>query len=288
MKLKLLLAFCLTAYLSYSQLSVSIENKYGLRIPGSYDTKGFFVDETETNFDNTYISRKFCLGNGYQVGVLANYTLQENFGVELGAGYLLGSASEYNYNYIASSGSSTLNYEVIDVYSARFTRLKFGFSYIGEKTFAPVIKMGGVLGLGKVFEEFTYRTTAGSTLGGPSAVSSISTTIKKTEIFGGAAIGFYSAIGFKYSLFDKIDVAVLLDVVLQNYSPKHAKLVKYTIDGVDQLPSKNKQEKEIDFLNEYTDNKSSTNVDEPLKASKIGLPLSSYGPSISITYKFGE
>lgn len=289
--INLILGLSLLSNLVFSQLSVSIDNKYGFKMLGSYGVFGY-GNSSSSNGATTYESKKFCFGNGYQGGINIRYLFKGNIGTELGFGYLLGSKDKTT-EYSNSGGPYPSTYEDKNNFKARMMRLNIGACYVGAQKIAPVLRMGMILGFGKIIGSSSSKNTYTGMYYNPNPPynSSYTTTINNSEMefeyYGGMSLGFYSAIGINFRATDALSMSLCFDVVVQEFAPKKGKLTKSTENGIDQLPLMFKSEKEVEFVNEYTSIYSAQpNNVSASKNSRMSFPLSSFGPSFSLSYTF--
>jgi hypothetical protein len=309
--MKKILAFLLVISVtnSFSQLSVSFDNKYGFKMLGSYAQLGFLAssssyyygygNQTSTGGVTTLKSKKYDFGNGYQGGISARYGFKSGLGIDLGLGYLLGTASkttdhEENNNYPYYNNT----YDGNDKYKARIFRINLGASHIGSGKLAPVIKMGVTMAMGKIVYSSGSTQVQTSTQysynpNPPYNTYTLTNTTNTTnessgKFYGGISLGFYSALGVNYKLNDNVSLMLCLDVVVQNFSPKKYILQKSKANGVDQLPTMMKSDKEVEFAKSVTETNTPPNNLSPSQYPKLSLPLSSFGPSFSIRYTIGK
>lgn len=299
------ICFALASF-AFAQLSISIDNKYGFKMPGSYAQlyygagSGYGYGNSTYNGSATTIeSKKYNFGAGYQGGINLRYGFKGGIGIDLGLGYLLGlkdqtkdESSTNNPPYYSSSSTGKTYYKT------QMGRLNLGISYIGEGKVSPLIKMGGVLGKGKIdfhseSSQVQTSTQYSYNPNPPYNTYTVTTTTSHTyeddaKFYGGISIGFYSSVGISYKVNDNLGLMLCLDVVVQDYSPKKYIRTKSIQDGVDQIPKMKKSEKEVEFVKNYTDVGGQPNDLVPSQYPKLSIPLSSFGPSFSISYTFGK
>lgn len=284
---------CLTSVSNiFSQLSISIDNKYGFNMLGAYGPWGYGNSNSNSN-STTYTSKKFCFGSGYQGGIDLRYGFKGGFGVNLGGAYLLGTTSKTTSK---SNSGGTMLY-INDGYSeikSRLFRVSVGGSYIGTAKISPIIKMAVVMGMGKVTAYSKNVTTSTQYSYNPNppynsyTITSTSVDEQEVKYYGGISWGFSSALGVNYKINDKVSLALCLDIIVQEFTPKKGIILKSIQNGVDQLPTMMKSEKEVEFVKEYTYiNGPPTNAYAG-KSSKMSLPVSSFGPSFSISFTIGK
>lgn len=277
---------------TFSQLSVSIDNKYGFKMLGTYGVFGY-GNSSSNNGATTYESKKFCFGNGYQAGINVRYLFKGNIGAELGFGYLIGSKDKTTY-YSNSGGIYPSTFQDETYFKARMMRVNIGACYIGAKKISPIIRMGMIMGFGKIIGISKSTDTQSGLYYNPNPPynSTYTTTTNNSEMeyeyYGGLSLGFYSALGINYRATNALSMSLCFDVLVQEFAPKKGKLTKSTENGIDQLPLMTKSEKEVEFVNEYTYINSQPNNVSASKSSRMSFPLSSFGPSFSISYTIGK
>lgn len=277
---------------SFGQLSISIDNKFGFNMLGTYGPLGYGNSNSNSN-STTYTSKKFCFGSGYQGGIDLRYGFKKGIGINVGGAYLMGMKNETT-SKSNSGGSMPYSYDDKNEIKARLFRINIGGSYIGEGKISPVVKMGIVMGMGKVLTSGKSVSTSSQYSYNPNppynsyTVTTTTTYEDESKFYGGISWGFSSALGLNYRVNDNFSVSLCLDVVVQEFVPKKAIQTKSTKDGVDQLVNKLKSEKETEFVKEYTDVGGPPNNVAASKAPKISLPVSSFGPSFGLTFIIGK
>ena len=259
---------------------------------GTYGPWGYGNSTSNSN-STTYTSKKFCFGSGYQGGVDVRYGFKQGIGINLGAGYLLGTTSKTT----SKSNSGGSNPYISDNYSeikARLFRINLGASYVGNGKISPIIKMGVVLGMGHI-NAYSKNTNTSNTFSyNPNppynsyTIAVTNTSEQESKYYGGISWGFSSALGVNYKIKDNVSLSLCFDVVVQEFSPKKGILTKSTQNGVDQLSKMLKSEKEVEFVKEYTDVGGPPNNIAAGKASKFSLPVSSFGPTFGLTFIIGK
>lgn len=299
MKKKLSLILVIISIQSFSQLSITIDNKYGFKMPGAYAQLYYsgpyawgYGNTSSNASSNTIESKKYNFGNGFQTGISLRYGFKKGFGIDLGGSYLLGSKSQTTDKYTSSSSSNSSN--STEEYKSRIYRVNFGLSVIGEGKIAPAVKMGCTMGMGKIL--WTNKSTQTSTQysynpNPPYNTYTMTTTDtyeSESKFYGGISWGFYAAAGVSYKANDNVSLLLCLDIVSLNFSPKKYILTKSTKNGTDELSKMLKSEKEVEFVENYTDVGAPPNNVSASQFSKLSLPLSSFGPSFSIVFTIGK
>jgi hypothetical protein len=232
---------------------------------------------------------KYCFGNGYQGTIGLRYGIKKSFGLELGVGYLVGSTSRANNTYVIAS-IPEVNAQRTDKFEgkARIVRYNFGFSIVGRKKLSVTARGGLTLATGKVIvnnnSEVT-STSASTDTTIPFPTTQTTTTERTVKYYGGASLGVYCSAGANYKINDNFAVNLSLDAIIQNFSPKKATLTKYAYNGDNILIGLPTSLTETVFK---IDPKPVASLGKPQEAQKISMPLSSFGPSLRITYSFGK
>lgn len=207
-------------------------------------------------------------GTGMNIGLGILYTLDQNIGIELACGYLMGEEKQVVSQGItyAGWGTQTNIYNKSDYISIDLTMKIFsetGGYYVG---FGPSLAVGG-------------KTIA--------TIEAKSTTVteKEWEYTYKTGIGWNATLGKDYNISDKMSLS--LGLVLHNMTLKlnKGKLTKFTIAGVDKLEDLKTNQKEIEFKEDASYDPSAT-VDDPTIKDTISIPLSSLAISVGITYRF--
>lgn len=274
----------------YSQLSLIIENKYGFKMPGSYDQLGSYGNSTSSLNANTYELKKYCFGNGYQGSIGFRYGFKNHFGIDFGYSYLLGQKSKTTSSSSSSYGGSGTN-EI----KARFSKYFIGMSYLNKQKLSPTLKAGMFLSHGKIISEnySTWTNTTYSYNPNPpyNSYTITTTTTEESEyqLTKGLSFGFYAALGISYPVNENITFALNVDAVFHDYSPNKGTLTKYKENGVDKLGTLTINEKETEYKKEYTYFNNSTPAPGlPDVQPKFSVPLSSFGPSFTIYINLGK
>jgi len=103
--------------------------------------------------------------------------------------------------------------------------------------------------------------------------------------YGGVALGFNATGGVNFQINKVVRMFAELNFIGMNFSPTDSELIKYDINGVDQLPSMNTKQKETIYV-------SKINIDEqipdtsPNKRLRKTYPLNSVGASLGVSFNF--
>lgn len=210
------------------------------------------------------------LGKGFNFGGTVGYMFNDRFGAELEVDYTLGAKTETNVknlsgNYFNQSISSKmLQFKPAFVLSAGYSKLN------------PYVKLGGIVGLGKIKQE--VQNKSGADLNEVEA-----------EAKGGVAFGFHAGIGLSYGITSKLSLFGEVTMNSLSYAPKEGKLTKYTVNGVDELPTLNTSQKEYDYIegNPYLlafGGGATIDPTKPLRSPKTSYNYNTIGVNIGVKY----
>lgn len=145
------------------------------------------------------------------------------------------------------------------------------------------MKAGLIVSLGnKLVSTQSYKSSF-SLGGGSNSSESIN------EYTGGISFGFHGSLGFNYIINDKFMLFAECAANCQNWAPTKGELTKSMQNGVDQLPNMDKVDKEVEFVNSYTEGSNTVNnPNEPTTELKFFMPFSSIGLNIGIVMRFGK
>ena len=264
---------------------VDVNVGYALPLKGGVDgasttTTTYYNEQTgERNQSETYKSINSSLGKGLNFGGSVGYMFNKNLGFELGLNYILGAAIKTedirNETYIDFTGATQKS---SSIYTSSTSSNMFQIAptlvlSTGFEKFNPYAKFGFVMGFGKVTTEIESTSTNWGNSNGI------------YEFSGGMGFGFTGSIGAEYALNEKVSLFSELKFMSFSYAPKKGIVTKLTQDGVDQLPGTTTNQKETEFVKEYT-NDGSVNDNEPSKSVKSYLPYNNIGLNFGVKFSF--
>jgi hypothetical protein len=222
-------------------------------------TTGTVVTSKNTNF-----------GLGFSPNVSAGYMFNQNIGAELGFGYQIG-INRVNENVL-------INATTYKTYKSE-TRIKCSWMWVNPQlviatsntAFSPYGRVGVVFGFAPKMVVLVENVDDFG--------------VRKTEISGGMPWGFNAAFGANFKLKNNCSFFGEFEMLQMNYSPETSEITEYkSSTGVDVLASLTEKSKKTQF----TDSWSSTDIanDQPNKAAKINLPLSSFKINVGIRFNF--
>ncbi|HYG49539.1 MAG TPA: hypothetical protein VD905_01500 [Flavobacteriales bacterium] len=250
---------------------------YGLGAARNTSQDYVSVDDG-TNVNNTYTAKHYSYGQGTSAGLYAGYMIKNGFGVELGYSYVKGSTFEF----ISENRNSFFNF------NTKYLNRSYGKTMrlmpavrlsFGEKKLTGYAKAGIVLGIGNKLTDENEDSF--------SAFGVTQTDYRITEYTGGMAFGVHGSLGVTYMFTNTLGIFAEVGGFYQEWAPKRSELIKYTIDGQNELGSLTTYQKETEYVDEYTDD-GSTNTNEPDKQTKVYFPFSSININIGIHFSFGK
>lgn len=201
------------------------------------------------------------------------YMLNDNWGLEFGLSYLMGSNQLMNEDNNVPMGLDSYKSETY----SKSTMIRFAPQLVFKSGMGIYSRLG------------LYMPLGGKTIGTKDVTYSISNTTViqhiEVEYHGDFTIGYTAALGYSLNLSDKMALFGEFQYVGMNIYNKTATFKVYTKDGVDQLPGMKTIQKEVEYVDEVlaTDN---TDVDAPAKVLKSASAYSSFGINVGINYQF--
>jgi hypothetical protein len=225
-----------------------------------------------------YTSHPVSLGKGINAGLYAGYMFGKNVGAEIGFSYLMGSKNTFtdeNTNSVLSSSDKN-----VDEWKAKMIRIVPTIRIMGgEEKIHPYMKTGLIVGIGTKLTN-TYTSESSDPSGSHSSE-------EIWDYTGGIALGFHGALGINYMISDKLGIFAEVAGNYQTWSPKKGTMTKSVYDGQDQMPYLDTRDKELEFVDSYTQDSSvPPDVNRPDKSTKFYLPFSSFGINVGLHLSF--
>lgn len=243
---------------------LNINAGYGLMM-SSGNLPNFYSLTTSSNSD-TYKQVNLSLGKGINFGGAFGYMFNKNIGAELGVSYLLGGKSKAQDIYQGGKTDYTL--------SARMLRINPSIVIAsGLNGINPYAKIGLIVGTGSVTEE-TIDNDGGD----------ISRVLVKMN--GGVAIGGNAGLGVLFDISKKISFFSEINMTSLSYAPTKGKATKATYNGIDILSDLTTSEKEIEYVDSYTESNTPPPDSQPSKGLKTKLPFGSIGINLGMRFSF--
>ncbi len=249
--------------------SINSGYNFGTGNPDYYQSAVLGIVNTNQISSSTSTTEiiKLPLGKGINIGADFGYMINKNMGFEIGFNYLLGGKTTANQtNYNGDYGNSEVAAKMIQIKPTIIFRA--GFDKIN-----PYAKIGLVIGSGKITN--TQIEKNGTDI-----------FIDSREFSGGTPIGFQAGLGLLCQLSQKLSLLGELNLVSLEYAPNKGILTESSKNGVDMLPTKTIKQKEIEFLDSFTDTGAPENPNEPSKSPKLPFSFNSFGLNIGLQYHF--
>ena len=231
-------------------------------------------------YNETYENVNLSLGKGLNFGATFGAMFSKNVGAELGLNYLIGGKTTCQDVHSRTAILLIPAYTTTDEFSMSASMFRINPSIIvasGSEKLEPYAKLGLVIGLGSVTEEFIGTTTLNS-----------DKTEYSIKYDGGIALGVSSALGINFSLNDNMALFGELNMINMSYAPSKSVYTKYTVDGVDELPAMTVNDKETEYVDSYTYDSTapSTPDSQPDQQLKFKTPFGSLGINLGLKIKF--
>lgn len=248
---------------------------------GQYLTTTYVNTGTGTTNSNSVKAVKASYGSGLDFNFALGYKINQNFIIDFGIQYLIGSKNETGDYYSSKSANFTdLSYD-IETSSAK--GLLFNPSVIFSAGFgkaAPYARFGFILGSPKVTGTMeSYYNGDG-----------VDSTIVVSEYVKGFAFGFQGAVGMNWKISDKFDLFTEVNFNGLTYYPGERNITKnisgtgnFKVDNVsDYLPNMPVSQKNTVFEKEYDPSKANTDPNKPTTALKVSFPFSTLSFQVGI------
>ena len=243
---------------------IGINGGYGFMM-SSGNLSNFYTLTTSSNSE-TYKQVNLSLGKGIDFGGSFGYMFNRNIGAELGVSYLLGGKSKAQDIYQSGKTDYTI--------SAKMLRINPSIVVAsGFKGINPYAKIGLIIGTGSVNTE-TIDNNGGD----------VSRALIKMN--GGVAIGGNAVLGVLFDLSKKISFFSEINMTNLSYAPTKGKAIKATYNGIDILSDLTTSQKEIEFVDSFTESNTPPPDSKPSKSLKTKYPFGSIGINLGIKFSF--
>ena len=217
------------------------------------------ADTSISSYD-TYVHKQISFGGGISTGLTIGYNINKKITASVDFFYQYGKNQRVLSNdlYYVNGVKNAINY------STNYRSRTFSFDpnitiFTGNKRVNPFIKLGLILERGKIIEHDTIKFTGLNFF--PEII------VQKWKLSGNTMFGFYSSVGIetKISKIMSLDFEVSYKQI--SFIPTKGKIDIYTINGMDWLPGSNISDKEIEFVDAYS-NQNPTEKNKPLPVLK--------------------
>jgi hypothetical protein len=176
---------------------------------------------------------KARLGSGIPMGVTAGFQFSKIFAAELGIDFTQGLSTKINDLLNGDNTKTVIHATTLSVIPSLAARVQAG-------VVIPYARVG--LEIGIVNRYYTVTT------GEVSSYKATSTGEKRTLDYGGIALGIRAAGGVEVPLGKVVSLFGEIQARALSFSPKHGKVTKYSLDGVDQMPALTTKQKKWDYV----------------------------------------
>ncbi len=247
---------------------VKVNGGYNFAISNTQIVDGMFFDytnETEHSSGSNIELVDINLGKGINFGASFGYMFNKNIGAEIGIDYLMGSKTKTRKNFLDG------DYEKAAI-SSNMIQIKPTFILTaGYAKVNPYAKFGAIIGSGKITEKYTEYDS--------------DLTEAEIESKGGLAFGFHAGVGVNYSFNSKFSLFGELNMNNLTYAPEEGKITKYDENGIDQLPSFQVRDREIDYV-DHVNTGDPIDPNKPQKQPKNSFAYGTLGINVGLKYNF--
>jgi opacity protein-like surface antigen len=248
---------------------------FGLGYAGSSNGEMLGSTVTTVGADVTSTSINGTFGAGIPIHLSGGYMLNKHVGVELGLTYFMGSEITID------EETSDAAFGVLEsITKTKHSSLRISPMLVlttGGEKLSLYSKLGLIIpATGKT----AFTQSASVNLGGGTQKVEV-----EGETVGKSSMGYTAAIGVSFPISDNLSVFGELHMVNLRIRANTRTLTLATVDGVDNLPEMDKQDKVTEYVDEVvpTDN---TDVNQPLKELGSSSNYNSFGINIGIKMSF--
>lgn len=279
LSLAILLIVLVAQVFGQNGLYINAGGGYGISIASNSSASS--TDYSSNGSTNSYkISNgSGSFGKGLQFGATVGYMVSENIGAELNIGYLIGGKSTITQKTAYSNTSNS--YE--DIISGNMLRMTPGLRFsVGKDKLKPYMRFGLVIGMASKIKDVYTTTSIDKPFNNPVV------SVQELSLTGGISLGFSTGLGVNYKLSEKLGIFAELGLISQAWAPNKGTITKSTVNGFDNIALLTPSQKEINFVNNYSETIGYQNPSLPSQALKTSMPFSSVGLNIGVQLSFGK
>ncbi len=223
----------------------------------------------------TYTQHPFSLGQGIDIKGAIGLNFTDNLGAEVDFGFLMGSKIEATQTSKVTIVGVLINSEEKYTYQANMMQL------------APMLVLNTDMDVLNLFMKFGPVINTGVLNGSYFSNLNGQTTQRDVKFTGGFSVGMSSVLGASIQIMDNISLFGELQVMTLAYSPAKARVVKYEVNGNDNLANLKVEDKEYVFSRTYQEDMSTNHPDDqPTELLKIHFPMSNIGIHLGVQMSF--
>lgn len=249
---------------------------YGFGIPGNILGEKSHTDIVNGVKYKTSSNLTGSIGNGLNLQLTPGYMINDNFGVELGINYFIGSKTTMG----QSTSSLTMSAGGLNFDNEDFSSRK-DVANSSQLRIAPAVLIS--TGISKTVSGYAklgiIMPLMGSTIVNTSVKNAhivsgeiVRDDVKvKTEISGAPSFGFKGALGINYNITDNLSIFGEVFAASLNIKQKSRKTQSYKIDGqeiIETLPAYNKDILYVDELTPESNNGDISTTDPSYSSTK--------------------
>lgn len=263
-----LLSLLNTTSIQAQKFYAGIYSAYHMGMGG---VKNGYFSATSSSLSATIKHEKVNFGKGIQAGINFGYLISKNIGLELTFAKALKQNMEME-NQIRPSWNGT--YSEIIGFNTSSTIFSPAIVIKTNHEKLNVYSKLGVMIL-KSKQHNTYYENNNTFI-----------TDVEYDLEGISGVGFRAALGTSIKLNKLIDLQFEVNTSNITAKPKREIRTKHIEDGVNLLPTMTVQEKEIEFVDEYTITATPAPTNIPDKSLNVYLPYNTLGIQLGLIFKF--
>lgn len=246
----------------------------GYAMPAAKEQIGTNLN-TNTNGESTITANYGTFGGGLPINLRAGYMLNENFGVELGFGYFIGSK-------VTTDDDKDEQAKTTDLVETKSSQIRVMPALL-VTTANDGLNLYARTGLmlpvgGKTITNYT------GTASYPSPIGDVKTEAEY-ESKGSFSLGFVGAFGVNYSLSDNLSIFGELEGINLKIKSKTTSMTKLMVNGENKLADQDVINKETEYVDEVGPN-DNADVNKPYKALADYANYNSFGINVGVKMKF--
>ncbi len=236
-----------------------------------YPMDNYDIVESNATYKQHFVS----LGQGIEIKGALGMDLTDNLGAEVDFGFLMGDKIEASHNSKMTIGGILLNSSETFSYQASMVQI------------APMVVLHSDVNFANLFVKFGPVMNTGVIKGNYFSQNNFQTVEREVKFTGGLSIGMTSTLGASIDLTDNLSLFAEMQVMTLSHSPDKAKVVKYEVNGSDNLSNLAVEDKEYIFRRTFDQDLSVNHPDnEPTELLKIRFPLSGFGIHVGVQMSF--
>ena len=269
-----LLAFFASTTIFAQSLYLNTGTGYGFNMNGSdlSTVSTIYYYEADTNYSvSSYNNNKVSLGSGFMPTIGIGYHINDNWAVELNSMYLMGKPQKVSFNTSLKAVGFTTTYDQVSQYSGK--SLMFNpsviYNFNRENYLGFYVKFGVLFGTTTIYNNIDVVVSDAFS----GSYSPFYHIIENWEYTGGISYGAQFGFGIDYSFLDNVNLYAELNYTGYSTKPKNGILTKYEYKDEDKFSELTTKEKEIEFVDEYSESELSSSKPNKLLAKTYSFNM---------------